>query len=61
MTHSKRTLRQRSQFMGIPAVAERKRPRKAAAGQKEMPLPIEGKKPKKTAKSDRSNGRWKAG
>ena len=43
--------------------AKGKRPRKAAAGQKEMLLPIEGKKPaaKKAAKSDRSTGRRKAG
>jgi DNA end-binding protein Ku len=40
-----------------------KKPRKAAAGQKEMLLPIEGKKPvaKKAAKSERSTGRSKAG
>jgi DNA end-binding protein Ku len=40
-----------------------KNPRKATAGQKEMLLPIEGKKPaaKKAAKSDRSTGRRKAG
>jgi DNA end-binding protein Ku len=40
-----------------------KRPRKATAGQKEMLLPIEGKKPaaKKTAKPERSTGRRKAG
>jgi DNA end-binding protein Ku len=39
-----------------------KKPRKAAAGQKEMLLPIEGKTPaKKAAKSDRSIGRRKAG
>ena len=39
-----------------------KKPRKAAAGQKEMLLPIEGKKPsdKKAAKPDRSAKR-KAG
>jgi DNA end-binding protein Ku len=39
------------------------KPRKASAGQKEMLLPIEGKKPaaKKAAKSDRSAGRRKAG
>jgi DNA end-binding protein Ku len=43
--------------------AKGKRPRKAAAGQKEMLLPIEGKKPaaKKAAKSDRSTWRRKAG
>ena len=40
-----------------------KKPRKAAAGQKEMLLPIEGKKPvaKKAAKPERATGRWKAG
>jgi len=40
-----------------------RKPRKAAAGQKEMLLPIEGKKPaaKKAAKSERSAGRRKAG
>jgi DNA end-binding protein Ku len=40
-----------------------KKPRKATAGQKEMLLPIEGKKPaaKKAAKPDRSAGRRKAG
>jgi DNA end-binding protein Ku len=39
-----------------------KKPRKAAAGQKEMLLPIEGKKPaKKAAKAERSTGRRKAG
>jgi DNA end-binding protein Ku len=41
-----------------------KRPRKATAGQKEMLLPIEGKRgaeKKKAAKSERSTGRRKAG
>src|SRR5260370_21854124 len=39
-----------------------KKSRKAAAGQKEMLLPIEGKKPaKKAVKSERSTGRRKAG
>jgi DNA end-binding protein Ku len=40
-----------------------KKPRKAAAGQKEMLLPIEGKKPaaKKAAKPERATGRRKAG
>jgi DNA end-binding protein Ku len=40
-----------------------KKPRKAAAGQKEMLLPIEGKRDadKKAAKPQRSNGRRKAG
>jgi hypothetical protein len=39
------------------------KPRKASAGQKEMLLPIEGKKPaaKKAAKSKRPAGRRKAG
>src|SRR5205085_1695769 len=43
--------------------AKGKKPRKAAAGQKEMLLPIEGKRTaeKKTAKPDRSAGRRKAG
>jgi DNA end-binding protein Ku len=45
------------------APAKGKKTRKASAGQKEMLLPIEGKKPaaKKAAKSDRSGGRRKAG
>ena len=45
------------------APAKGKKPRKASSGQKEMLLPIEGKKPaaKKAAKSDRSAGRRKAG
>jgi DNA end-binding protein Ku len=45
------------------AAPKGKKPRKAAAGQKEMLLPIEGKKPaaKKGAKSERSTGRRKAG
>ena len=40
-----------------------KKPRKAAAGQKEMLLPIEGKRPaaKKAAKPERTTGRRKAG
>jgi DNA end-binding protein Ku len=40
-----------------------KKPRKASAGQKEMLLPIEGKKPapKKTAKPERAAGRRKTG
>ena len=40
-----------------------KKPRKASAGQKEMLLPIEGKKPaaKKAAKPERATGRRKAG
>jgi len=40
-----------------------KKPRKAAAGQKEMLLPIEGKRgsDKKAAKPERSTGRKKAG
>jgi DNA end-binding protein Ku len=40
-----------------------KKPRKAAAGQKEMLLPIEGKKPvaKKATKPERATGRRKAG
>jgi DNA end-binding protein Ku len=45
------------------APAKGKKPHKASAGQKEMLLPIEGKKPaaKKAAKPDRSAGRRKAG
>ena len=45
------------------APAKGKKPRKATAGQKEMRLPIEGKKPavKKVAKPERSTGRRKAG
>jgi DNA end-binding protein Ku len=44
------------------AAPKGKKPRKASAGQKEMLLPIEGKKPaKKAAKSERSTGRRKAG
>jgi len=45
------------------APAKGKKPRKASAGQKEMLLPIEGKKlaAKKAAKPDRSAGRRKAG
>jgi DNA end-binding protein Ku len=47
----------------IASPAKAKKPRKASAGQKEMLLPIEGKKPaaKKAAKSDRSAARRKAG
>jgi DNA end-binding protein Ku len=43
--------------------AKCKKPRKATAGQKEMLLPIAGKKPaeKKAAKPERSTGRRKAG
>jgi DNA end-binding protein Ku len=43
--------------------AKGKKPRKAAAGQKEMLLPIEGKKPaaKKAAKPERATGRRKTG
>src|SRR3982074_1859454 len=43
--------------------AKGKKPRKASAGQKEMLLPIEGKKPaaRKAAKQERSTGRRKAG
>jgi DNA end-binding protein Ku len=45
------------------AAPKGKRPRKATAGQKEMLLPIEGKKPtaKKATKPERSTGRRKAG
>ena len=45
------------------APAKSKKPRKAAVGQKEMLLPIEGKRgaEKKAAKSERSTGRRKAG
>ena len=44
------------------AAPKSKKPRKAAVGQKEMLLPIEGKKPaKKAEKSERSIGRRKAG
>lgn len=49
---------------GEKAVPKGKKPRKAAAAQKEMLLPIEGKKPapaKKAAKPERSTGRRKAG
>ena len=47
---------------GEPQTAGKK-PRKATAGQKEMLLPIEGKKPaaKKAAKPERAAGRRKAG
>jgi DNA end-binding protein Ku len=40
---------------------KRKKPRKAAAGQKEMLLPIEGKKPAAKKTSERSAGRRKTG
>jgi DNA end-binding protein Ku len=45
------------------APAKGKKPRKASVGQKEMLLPIGGKKPtaKKAAKPERSTGRRKAG
>jgi DNA end-binding protein Ku len=45
------------------APAKSKKPRKAAAAQKEMLLPIEGKRgaDKKAAKPERSTGRRKAG
>ena len=45
------------------APARAKKPRKATAGQKEMLLPIAGKKPaeKKATKPERSTGRRKAG
>jgi DNA end-binding protein Ku len=45
------------------AAPKGKKPRKASAGQKEMLLPIEGKKPatKKAVKPERSAGRRKAG
>jgi DNA end-binding protein Ku len=44
------------------APAKGKKPRNAAAGQKEMLLPIEVKKPaKKAAKAERSTARRKAG
>jgi DNA end-binding protein Ku len=45
------------------AAPKGKKPRKASAGQKEMLLPIEGKKPatKKAAKPERSTGRRKVG
>ena len=47
----------------IATEAPGKKPRKAAAGQKEMLLPIEGKKPaaKKAAKPERGTGRRRAG
>lgn len=45
------------------ATTKGKKPRKAATGQKEMLLPIEGQKSaeKKAAKPERSKGRRKAG
>jgi DNA end-binding protein Ku len=48
---------------GEASPAKGKKPRKPSAGQKEMLLPIEGKKPaaKKAAKPERSTGRRKAG
>jgi DNA end-binding protein Ku len=48
---------------GETAAPKGKKPRKASVGQKEMLLPIEGKKragEKKAAKSERSTGRRKA-
>ena len=49
--------------LATEAAPKGKKPRKAAAGQKEMLLPIEGKKPaaKKAARSERSTGRRRAG
>src|SRR6202171_2436106 len=41
--------------------AKGNKPRKAAAGQKEMLLPIEGMREKKAGKTERSTGRRKAG
>jgi len=51
------------QSLAREAPARGKKPRKASAGQKEMLLPIEGKKPavRKAAKPGRSTGRRKAG
>ena len=43
------------------APAKGKKPRKAAAGQKEMLLPIEGKREKKVAKTERTTRKRKAG
>jgi DNA end-binding protein Ku len=45
------------------AAPKGKKPRKASAGQKEMLLPIEGKKPaaKKSARPERGTGRRKTG
>jgi len=43
------------------AALKGKKPRTAAAGQKEMLLPIEGKREKKAAKPERSTGKRKAG
>jgi DNA end-binding protein Ku len=44
------------------AAPKGKKPRKASAGQKEMLLPIEGKKPaNNAARAERSTGRRKAG
>jgi DNA end-binding protein Ku len=45
------------------AASKGKKPRKASAGQKEMLLPVEGKKPaaKKAAKPERATGRRMAG
>jgi DNA end-binding protein Ku len=49
--------------LATAATSTGKKPRKATAGQKEMLLPIEGKKPttKKTAKPEQSTRRRKAG
>jgi DNA end-binding protein Ku len=51
------------QSLNREAPAKGKKQRKASAGQKEMLLPIEGKKPpaKKATKPERSTGRRKAG
>jgi DNA end-binding protein Ku len=55
--------RQGYQKPNVAQIRKGKKPRKAAAGQKEMLLPIEGKKPaaKKAAKPERATGRRKAG
>jgi DNA end-binding protein Ku len=49
--------------LGSEAPVNGKKPRKASAGQREMLLPVEWKKPgaKKAAKPERSTGRQKAG
>lgn len=49
--------------LATEAAPQGKKPRKAAAGQKEMLLPIEGKRPaaKKAAKAERSTKRRKTG
>jgi Ku protein len=59
----KRDLDPRYLSLANEPAAKDKKPRKAAAGQKEMLLPIAGKKPaeKKAAKPERSTGRRKAG